>query len=250
MMHTTEAGSLGLRGAQKKKADMLMKPISAVDVLAKTIGFKATYDHFYTSLGHDGAIARALEITDLSQPTSDRTALPAAYRKGELMDWAMMFSQQPMKILNMASYEFGARPIKNMQDYNGIGQIALAQVTLLAAHSLLWVMKNRKFPEEPEDFIDLSFTSLSQYVPGVGPMFYSGAQGYMARGNAMTELFSDAGKMVSDASPEQKAKTAAKNIARLSGLPEHGAGNILDAIMEQDIFHLFFGNTWEGGDGK
>ncbi|MCK4818135.1 hypothetical protein KA005_20360, partial [bacterium] len=126
---------------KRKFDDFGMKGIHAVDTMVKAIGWTAVYDKYLTDLGHEGAVAKAREWTALTQPSSNKLALPGMYRHNEMANAFFMFTQQPVKLLNHLTGE----TIPNVFSKDGNKMAGFYGLMALSmSNTIIWAMTNRR----------------------------------------------------------------------------------------------------------
>jgi hypothetical protein len=153
-------------GLKKRKFDKYaMGLIGAADLMTKTIGWTAVYNKSLDLRGEMGAIEEARDWTALTQPSSNKLSLPGMYRHSELLNAGLMFTQQPVKLLNHLTGEV-PRNIFTKEGNKIAGMYGI--IALGLSNTLIWGMTNRRIPEDAEDWAEALILGGVTWIPGIG----------------------------------------------------------------------------------
>ena len=230
-----------LKEVQKIFNDIGMGGINFFDKVTKAVGFVAVYDHFVEDLGHEGAVREALYVTDLTQPTNDKTALPDIYRHNALLDTLLMYTQQPMKILNMMTSEMGQKAFESQTDPSAVVNMILGSAAIALSTMGIWVLKNRRAPEDERELLEIFATSFISDIPLVGRELVNGYNGYSS-GSQLYDPLRAVAYLATDKSFEKKVKAVIDGLAVSTGMiPTNAIDKIQKAIDDEDILDILIG---------
>jgi len=230
-----------LKEVKKTLNDIGMSGIQFVDQVAKAIGFVAVYDKFVEDIGHENAVREAIYVTDLTQPTNDKTALPDIYRQNSALDTLLMYSQQPLKILNMITSEFGQKAIEGKENPKAYVELLLGVTAVTISTLGIWVMKNRRAPEDEREFLEVLISSFISDVPLIGRSVMSGVNGYSSTSQFFDPLKA-VGILATDRDYEQKVKAVIDGLAVGTGLiPTNMIDKAIKAVEDEDILNILIG---------
>jgi PAS domain-containing protein len=151
-----------------------MEGIFLFDTIARTIGWNAVYER---ALAVDKSKAEAInlarEATLRTQPAAAAEDIPALYRTNEILNWFTMFTNQLNKIFNIASYDIPSY-IQNKQ----YADAALQTMGMSIVALVIWMVTNRKWPEEPKDFIEAISEQAINMLPAIGKPIMAARKGW------------------------------------------------------------------------
>jgi hypothetical protein len=151
-----------------------MEGIFLFDTVARTIGWNAVYERALAAdKSKAEAINRAREVTLRTQPAAAAEDIPALYRTNEIMNWFTMFTNQLNKIFNIATYEVPSY-IQNKQ----YAEAALQTTAMGVVALTIWVVTNRKWPEEPEELLEAIGEQAINMLPAIGKPIMAARKGW------------------------------------------------------------------------
>jgi hypothetical protein len=149
---------------QKKIGKYGMEGIYLFDTIARTIGWNAVYEQ---ALSEDKSQAEAIQTarnaTLRTQPAAAAEDIPTLYRTNEVLNWFTMFTNQLNKIFNIATYDIPSY-IQN-EEYS---KAALQSLGMGIVALTIWVVTNRKLPEEPKEFAEAIGEQAINMIPLLG----------------------------------------------------------------------------------
>ena len=246
LINTRVENAKGAAAVKRKIQDAGMFGITLADQVTKAIGAKAVYNQDVGLYGHDQAVKNAIKVTDITQPTSDRTALPDAYRHGAIFDWALMYQQQPLKILNLMTYEMKNKAMDIKYDSDAIGNMIYGSIAIMTSMAGIWILKNRKLPETPGDIAEIMLLGVVGDIPVIGREMINGATGRYSGPSAAFDFARAIGKLASDAPAKDKLDAAFFDIGpAFTGVnPGNSVQNVLDYMDTGAIGEVLVGGQW------
>jgi hypothetical protein len=192
-----------------------LEGIKFVDTIIKSIVFDAVYEKEMSSKGSEVKARQMAENTVLrTQPTASAKELAALYTKSEVLNWMLVFTNQLNKIWNITTYDTFAQ--WNNKNYQGVAANLLA-VAINA--SVIWMVTNKRLPEDEEDLLEMATDQLINMVPVVGKDIMAGKKGWggseVAPFNSVKQLASS----ISTGDQEKIAKEFLEQAAVAVGVP-------------------------------
>jgi hypothetical protein len=228
-------------GILKKVGKIGLQGIYLMDTVARTIGWNAVYQKALAEHRSEAeAIRLAQNATLRSQPAAAPKDLPEMYVSNEALNWFLMFSNQLNQIYNIATHDIPGN-WKNKQ-YQKAG-LAIAGLTLAAAW--MWMIKNRRLPEDEEDFAEMLTDPLIEMVPLAGRPTQQARRGF---GDTGIGPLGEIGKIAASVDDIVTGKGDAKDWIRiaesagtLKGVPTVGPKRAIKAAVEGDLLELVGG---------
>ena len=223
-----------------------MKPLEAIDMWTRLIGWKAVYDKSIAAkMSEAEAIQAAQKSTLRTQPSGRLKDLPLMYQD-RAAHMFLMFTRQLNQIWNMVTADM---PMDIRQ-----GKIlhALADALALSLTGLGIGLIGRKRP--PEDLKEWTLDLIGQYISGiplVGNDVLTGLQGYWWSGRGVNlipgvaRVALAAGKQIKEGGDLQDWADAflavTPELMKMLGLPGVAAGRIIHLIETGDPWELLGG---------
>jgi hypothetical protein len=235
-----------LRLSDKNAYDKIMdnvgeqgfKGILAIDRLARSAGWYAVYKKAVEGgKSEDEAIRLARNATARTQPTAAAEELPPMYRRGEMSNWFLMFSNQLNQIWNMGTKDVPRRILRGDMEQKVAG---IAEAGGLAMSALtIWAINNGRLPESPEEVGEALSENALASVPMIGSHLVNGYHGYDSA-LPITEFSTETGSLIAktadgDMTAEELADYAWRNAAPAFGIPVIALGRAGEAVKEGDI---------------
>ena len=158
----------------KKFGYASMKGIELFDSVTVTIGWNAVYRKYIRN-GYSQADAAKMaeKATLFTQPTSAAKDVAPLYRDDNFLSVFLQFSNQLNQIWNMISYD-ASQAIKHKHYEQAIMTWAATLVGAMA----IWILSNRRLPEDKEDFTEAAMSHIFNIMPGVGRTMGNYVDGY------------------------------------------------------------------------
>lgn len=148
--------------------------IAAMDTMATTIGWRAVYNYSIAQgLSEAEAMQAAQNATLRTQPAAHPKDLADIYTRNEVFNWVTQFSNQLNQIYNITTYDLPAA-LRNKQ----FRRAFLTTAALGANALLIWMVQNRRLPEDNEDLAKAQVNQVMNSIPVVGREVLSGIDGY------------------------------------------------------------------------
>ncbi len=161
-------------GVLKKVGKVGLQGIYLMDTVARTIGWNAVYQKALAEGKSEAeGIRLAQNATLRSQPAAAPNDLPELYVSNEALNWFLMFSNQLNQIYNIATFDVPG----NWQNKQ-YAKAGLAITGLTLAGAWMWMLKNRRLPEDEEDFIEMATDPLIDMLPLVGRPIQQARRGF------------------------------------------------------------------------
>jgi hypothetical protein len=211
-----------------------MWPIKAADRVAVTIGWLAVYNKNLPKYGEAEAISRAQEATLMTQPAARAKDLPELYATNELMNWALMFTNQLNQIYNMWTYDIPSG-VKNRKFYESF----LTMTALSISALWIYMIAHKKKPSEmnEEDVKQALKEQWINAIPLFGRNMAAIASGYKANAAPPFKISEAAYRAFSD-SGTRKADLMAEGFSIMTGFPYIGTKRAKQAIETGDVTKL------------
>lgn len=192
--------------------------IFAADRATRVIGINAVYDKaIRDGLSPSEAAHKAAKVTLMNQESSHAKDLARAYTSNEYLNWVTMFTNQLNQVYNIATYDIPSA-WRNAH-YQDAARSAFALATMA---SLIWMIDNRKFPEEPEDLAAAVSDQAISSIPIVGTYAASGMKGWSPSAPAPLQAASGVGKAakaVKEGDYEKAVKALWEPASIMTGVP-------------------------------
>jgi len=227
-----------------------MKPMEAVDMWTRLVGWKAVYDKAIAAkLSEEEAIRAAQTSTLRTQPSGRLKDLPLMYHD-RAAQMFLMFTRQLNQIWNMTTEDI-PRDIRQGKVLH-----ALADATALALTGIAIGTIGRK--RLPDDAKEWTLDLIGQFISGiplVGNDILTGLQGYWWSGRGVnlwgfgSALAQEAGKRIEHGGDLQDWADSflglTPELMKSLGLPGVAAGRIIHLIQTGDPWELVGGRPRE-----
>jgi hypothetical protein len=159
---------------RKAITDTGLEGIYFLDQIARTIGWNAVYEKAKSDGKSEAeAIRMAQDATLRTQNAAEPEDIPALYRTSEFLNWFTLFTNQVNKMWNMATYDIPSYFQNKNYAAGALG------ITALAINSLvMWMIANRKWPEEPKELAEALGTQSLELIPLLGKPILDGIEGW------------------------------------------------------------------------
>ncbi len=192
-----------------------LEGIKFVDAVVRSIGWNAVYTKELQLNGSEmEAIREAQNSTLRTQPTASAKDIAALYTQNEVFNWFLMFTQQLNQIWNITTYDTFAN--WNNKNYQAAATDMLA-VSLSAM--FIWMISNKRLPEDEEDFLDIASDQFINMVPLIGKDIMGGKKGWGGAEVAPFKAAKDISKAVFSGDMEAAALEVIKQSAAANGVP-------------------------------
>ena len=210
--------------AKVGKAGMI--GIYSMDRIAITIGWKAVYNRYVHELGEAEAIRRALNATLRTQPAAHAKDVAQIYATNEFLNWMTQFTNQLSNIYNISTYDIPSEFIRGKYYKAFLGTFSLAVVA-----TVIWMMTNRRVPEDAEDLKDAIKDEVLNAIPLVGRQISAMERGWYDSSPAMKGAEA-AARLMTEADWKRKADAIIEAICVMKGVPYVGPKRVMEAAKE------------------
>lgn len=144
------------------------------DAVARTIGWNAVYQKaLFENKSQAEAVRLARNATLRTQNAASAEDIPSLYRSNEVLNWFTLFTNQVNKMWNIAAYD-----VPSYFQNRNYAAAALGTVGLALNGIAMWMIANRKFPEEPEEFAAALVEQSIELMPLIGKPIMDGIEGW------------------------------------------------------------------------
>ena len=151
-----------------------MRGIEFFDKMTVTAGWTATYNkNLRNGRGETEAARLATQATLHSQPAAGAKDVAALYADDNFLTIFLQFSNQLNQLWNIVSYD-APQAFKHRHFMRGSAMYAGMATTAL----LMWMISNRRLPEDREDAVDIFTDQFFSIMPGLGRTMGSFVDGY------------------------------------------------------------------------
>ena len=205
--------------------------IYMMDRAVRVIGMNAVYNYgIRNGLSPNGAARSASGLTLLTQPAAAAKDLARVYSSSEFLNWFTMFTNQLNQIYNIATYDIpSAFRNRNYQE-SARSIIALSTMAML-----IWMVTNKRVPEDAEDAAEAIVDNALNSIPLFGGGVVSGARGWRARVPApiqAAEKIGRAAREMKEGDLENAMIELAEPVSIITGFPYIGAKDAIEFIEE------------------
>lgn len=224
-----------------------MQGIIWMDGVARTIGWYGTYLHEMAAHGDQGrAVAKARLATSLTQAGARVFQLPEMYRTSqEYLLLLTQFTNELNKLWNITTYDL-PQLVRNRH----YARAAQTFIALGLEMTLMWMIANRRLPEDDGDALEIFGEQGIVAIPVLGPMIPALWQGFGSSGVPVFEGAAEAvvagGRLLEDlaegdADEETILKAAHqvyRGLAPVVGLPYTGPRDVIRTLYNWDLAYL------------
>lgn len=195
--------------------DKGMIGIRYMDGIARTIGWYAVYQkNIQLGLSEAEASMEAQNATLRTQPAASPKDLAQLYATNEYLNWFTMFTNQLNNIWNITTYDtFAYWGNKRYQD---------SAMTLFSVGTnalILWMLVNKKLPEDEEDLVDAALDQSLNMIPLFNSGAMVGKRGWGSLTPPPLQAVTDVAKIYSAKDKEKQALNALRSTLVLTGIP-------------------------------
>ena len=209
----------GFQKITKAVGKVGMWHILAMDKIAVTAGWKAIYDkHIRHGASETEAAQEATNVTLRTQPAFTPKDVAEIYASDGFMSMFLQFSNQLNQLWNMGVYD-APQAFKNKHFARGVAMYS----SIALSGAFMWMLANRRLPEDPEDFVAMARDTILKPVPLLGGAITSAMDGYSAGNVSFYKLPTAIGRnldMVLDAVVAGKEISSARLASNMKQLIE------------------------------
>jgi len=154
--------------------DKGMIGIKFVDGIVRTIGWNAVYQKArQQGLSEAESIRLAQNATLRTQPAAAAKDVAQLYATDEILNWFTMFTNQLNNLWNITTYDtFAYWSNKKYQD------VAMSLMAVSLNALAIWMLVNKKLPEDEDDLLDVATDQVLNMLPLVGAGAMTGKRGW------------------------------------------------------------------------
>lgn len=214
-----------------------LKGIIFVDRIIRTIGWNAVYEKELSLHGSQNeAIREAQNSTLRTQPTASAKDLADLYTQNEVLNWFLIFTQQLNQLWNIVTYDVFAH--WNNKNY----QKSAADILAVSLNAMLiWMITNKRLPEDEDDFLDMATDQMINIVPLLGKDIMAGKKGWGGTDIAPLKAAKELSAAISSGEQEKIAKALFEQLAVVTGTPVVAIKRGKEFLETGDIIELFGG---------
>jgi hypothetical protein len=224
--------------------NQMMQGIRWADKLVVATGHMAVFKKALADgASHVEALEQARQVTDMTQPTGMRENMAAIYNVNDMLNWALMFSQQLNRIWNILTYD----QTSNIKHRN-YGQFVAQTMALSASALMIWSISNRRLPTDEEDILAALGEYVGSSIPLFGKLAVAQIKGYPEQ---MSPAFKagvapvSALKKLYDGDIGGATMETLEALSVLTGAPYSAVKTVAGAVAERDPLFLIFGKPGE-----
>jgi len=219
----------------KKVGRVGMYGMYIMDKIPTVIGWNATYEA-YIAKGYspEQAVTEARNATQRTQQLGAVKDLAQLYTHNEFINWMLMFTSQANQVFNMIYYDtpMRAKLAWKEKDFTVAGETLLTLAGVGLSQALVWMIANKRVPEDDEDAGEIALETFFGTAPILGKIIASSYKGFYGM-NSIEKLI----KGFTSGDPEM----IFEGLAPLMGLPFLMMKRTYSAIEEQDLWELIGG---------
>ncbi len=205
----------GLQKLINKVGRTGLQGIIFLDRIIRSIGWNAVYEKELSLHGSQNeAIREAQNSTLRTQPTASAKDLADLYTQNEVLNWFLIFTQQLNQIWNIVTYDVFAH--WNNKNYQKTASDVIA-VSLNAM--LIWMITNKRLPEDEDDLLDMTTDQMINIVPLLGKDIMAGKKGWGGTDIAPLKAAKEISRAISSDDQEKIAKALFEQLAVVKGVP-------------------------------
>lgn len=222
-----------------------MEGLYLFDAVARTIGWNAVYQKTLKSNKSEAeAVRLAQNATLRTQPAAAAKDLAQLYATNEFANWFTMFTNQLNQIYNIATYDFTGY-VKNAE----YQKVALTLTGLSITALTIWIIANRRLPEDAEDFANAMGEQAINAVPLIGKALMAGKRGWGGTEIPAFEFPKAVGRsvtaVVEGKFDDKDLKAIAEGVAVISGIPYIGPKRVVKVVGTGELKELIGGEPIE-----
>lgn len=220
--------------------DTGMVGIKFVDGIVRTIGWNAVYQKNLTQLSEAESVRLAQNATLRTQPAAAAKDIAQLYAANEILNWFTMFTNQLNNLWNITTYDsFAYWSNKKYQD----AAMSLMAVSLNAM--AIWMLVNKKLPEDDEDLLDAATDQILNMLPLVGAGAMTGKRGWGTVTPPPIEAVIATTAVLSAKDKEKAAIEALQRYLVLTGVPVIAIKRAKKLLETGDIVEIIGGKKKE-----
>lgn len=192
-----------------------MLGIGIMDGVVRTIGWNAVYEKSLANgMNETEAVREAQHATLRTQPAAHAKDIAQLYASDEVLNWFTMFTNQLNQIWNITTYDTFA--YWNNKDY----QASAAALMAVAVNAMIiWMIVNKKLPEDEDDLLDAAEDQAFNMIPLVGKSIMAGKRGWGESSLPPFEAAKSVGRVLTAKDKEKAALRLLETGAALKGVP-------------------------------
>lgn len=218
-----------------------MEGLYLFDTVARSIGWNAVYQKALRSGKSEvEAVRLAQNATLRTQPAAAPKDLAQLYATNEFANWFTMFTNQLNQIYNIASYDFTGY-VKNAEYQKAALTLTGLSITALT----IWIIANRRLPEDAEDFAEAMGEQAINALPLVGKALMAGKRGWGGTEIPAFELPKAVGRsvaaVVEGEFDNKDLKAIAEGVAVATGTPWVGPKRVVKVAKTGELKEIVGG---------
>lgn len=192
-----------------------LEGIKFVDRMIKTMAYDAVYEKEMSVHGSEVEARRQAENAILrTQPAATAKELAALYTQNEVFNWFLVFTNQLNKLWNITTYDTFAQ--WNNKNYQGA---AMNIIALSMNAFVIWMVTNKRLPEDEEDLLEMATDQMINIVPLIGKDIMAGKKGWGGSEVAPFASVKEISRAVVSQDPEKIAAAFLEQAAVATGVP-------------------------------
>ena len=214
-----------------------MLGIGIMDGVVRTIGWNAVYEKSRANgMNETEAVREAQHATLRTQPAAHAKDIAQLYASDEVLNWFTMFTNQLNQIWNITTYDTFA--YWNNKDY----QASAASLMAVAVNAMIiWMMVNKKLPEDEDDLLDAVEDQVINMIPLVGKSIMAGKRGWGESSLPPFEAAKSIGQVATAKNKEKAALRLLETGAALKGVPVVGVKRSVRFLKTGKLIELVGG---------
>lgn len=214
-----------------------MVGIRYMDGIVRSIGWYAVYQkNLQLGMSEAEAVIEAQNATLRTQPAASPKDLANLYASNEYLNWFTMFTNQLNNIWNITTYDmFAYWSDKKYQES------AMTLFSVAANAMILWMLINKKLPEDEKDIADAALDQSLTMLPLISGGAMVGKRGWGTLTPPPIQTVADITQIYSAKDKQKQAIKALKSSLVLTGIPVNAIQRTYRTLETGEPGQLFGG---------
>lgn len=230
---------------QKEVGRWGMLPIYAMDKAIVTLVWNAQLEKSMAAgLSEMEAAMEADNVVQRTQPAAAPKDQAQIFVSGEATAWLTMFGNQINQIWNMVSYDIPRRFVGGIRkgDAKQVLQAMVGLMGITLSGAGIWMITNRRLPEDKDDLKDMLLETYLNTAPIVGRYLVQAMHGFMDATIPVLDQIANLGYAIfAKTYWRNKLNKMLEAFAVLGGFPYSQTRRVIRAIQREDVRELVGG---------
>ena len=208
-----------------------MYGLFSVDRAVRVIGINAVYNYnIRQGMSPKEAQEKAVNTTLLTQEAASPKDLARLWATNEVLNWFLMFTNQLNQIFNIATYDIPmAFRTKNYRE------AIRSTIALSLMAMMIWIVDNRRLPEDEEDVIEAFMDQFISMIPLLGSWINAGRKGWELQLPPQTIIIQTTKGVnkILEGKTEKAIEYMTEPLSLVMGIPYQGPREAIEYIEEE-----------------